>query len=331
MKSLRLFLFGLLVAVVPSWLLIPRVALSAETIEFKSGTPTGVTQFLKRDYVMDSVTIRASLSMPAGAKGQVPAVVIKHGSGGVSDGREGEWARRLNEIGIAALVVDTFGSRGTSQLSDWADVADALNGLKALAADPRIDPKRIGIIGFSRGGRVALCTALETVRKSVVDDSLMFALHIPLYPGCNTHYVGKVTGAPLSLHLAEKDDWCPAGPCEDYARWFEAQGAPTTVTVYQGVYHGFDTGPARAGSREHNSTVGFVKTAGTEGNCAVEVNVDDRQWKRLDTNEIFTDAAAIKAYYTHCKSTGAHIGGDLKTRQQVFENVLSVLKSAFKL
>jgi hypothetical protein len=77
--------------------------------------------------------------------------------------------------------------------------------------------------------------------------------------------------------------------------------------------------------------VDFVKSAETQGTCAVEVNVDDGQRKRLDTNEVFTDAAAIKAYYTHCMSTGAHIGGDLKTRQQVFENVLSVLKSAFKL
>ncbi len=168
---------------------VSGIAIAIEVIEYKSGTPAGFRQFTTRNYAIDSVTIKAFLTLPDHVQGQVPAMVVVHGSGGVTDSREGEWARRLKEIGVAALVIDSFGPRGISEtatdqskLSFSVNVADALNALKALASDPRIDKNRIGIIGFSKGGSVALVTALEVVRKSIITDSLMFAIHVSLYP-----------------------------------------------------------------------------------------------------------------------------------------------------
>ncbi len=134
-----------------------------------------------------------------------------------------------------------------------------------------------------------------------------------------------VTGSPLSLHLAEKDDYTPIGQCQDYARWFETKGAPISVTVYQGAYHMFDT----------PGTVIWSPMVQTFGNCAVEANLDNGQWKCRDTNEILKDTNEINAYYKGCIKggfrAGAHVGGDRKARQQVFENVQILLKSVFKM
>ena len=90
-------------------------------------------------------------------------MVVAHGSAGVSDAREMRWAKDLVAMGMAAFVVDSFTPRNVRQtatdqgrLSTAANVADALAALRLIATHPRIDPDRIGIIGFSKGGQVAL-------------------------------------------------------------------------------------------------------------------------------------------------------------------------------
>jgi dienelactone hydrolase len=83
------------------------------------------------------------LSRPEAATGPVPAVVIVHGSSGVNPG-EWVWAKRMNALGFASFVVDSFIGRGITQtetdqtqLSMTADIADALAALRLLATHPR--------------------------------------------------------------------------------------------------------------------------------------------------------------------------------------------------
>ena len=89
-------------------------------------------------------------------------MVVVHGSSGVVR-NDWEWATRLNDMGVATFVIDNFTGRGVietatdrSRLSPVADVAGALAALRLLATHPSIDPSRIGVIGFSRGGSVAI-------------------------------------------------------------------------------------------------------------------------------------------------------------------------------
>jgi dienelactone hydrolase len=131
-------------------------------------------------------------------------MVIAHGSAGVET-REGAWADRLNALGLATFVVDSFTPRGVRETASdqtrvptAANVADALAALRLLATHPRIDPERIGVIGFSKGGQVALYTALEPFRRAVVDDDRHFAAHVALYPYCNDWYQAeRIDGAPM--------------------------------------------------------------------------------------------------------------------------------------
>ena len=118
------------------------------------------------------VLLRALLYVPAKVELPVPAVVMTPSSGGVRDDVEIHYASHLARSGIAALVIDSFGARGVTHtihdqrlVDSWAIVHDAIAGLRLLLADNRFKRDRIGIMGVSKGGIVAMNTALVSVLK----------------------------------------------------------------------------------------------------------------------------------------------------------------------
>jgi dienelactone hydrolase len=86
------------------------------------------------------------------AKGQVPAVVILHGSGGI-DGRGEFHAKPLNAAGIATLEVFMFTSGNRPRGGSRSNFTHMYGALNYLANRHDIDPQRIGVMGFSWGGR----------------------------------------------------------------------------------------------------------------------------------------------------------------------------------
>ena len=94
--------------------------------------------------------ISGTLSLPAARSpyeraGKVPAVVLMHGTGGIMRDREPAWARRLNDLGIAAFYVDSFTGRGVKapnyagsadHIATVAHVVDAYQALLVLARHP---------------------------------------------------------------------------------------------------------------------------------------------------------------------------------------------------
>jgi dienelactone hydrolase len=231
----------------------------AGKIHFASQTPAGYFALARRES-NPKVVVFGTLRLPPPSAGRVPAMVIAHGSAGV-DQRESWWAETLTKLGLATFVVDSFTPRGVrqtatdqSQLSTAANVADALAALRLLGTHPRIDPQRVGVIGFSKGGQVALYSALEPFRRAVIDDDARFAAHVALYPYSNDWYTAaRVTGAPMLLLLGGRDDYTPAEACRGYAEWFKAAGGDTTVIVYPDAYHDFDDTSLRARARDRQA------------------------------------------------------------------------------
>jgi len=91
-----------------------------------------------------------------------PVVLLVHGSGGIS-GYVDDWAKEFNKLGIAVFILDSFGGRGLDKINNHQGklgrlviTADAYRALDVLAKNKRVDPKRIAIMGFSRGGQVSL-------------------------------------------------------------------------------------------------------------------------------------------------------------------------------
>lgn len=104
------------------------------------------------------------LTLPAGASKThpVPAVVLLHGTGGNKNELGDiykQLAEKLAKQGYASLRIDFVGG-GDSKVpfvkNNFADsVSDADKAVKYLQSNVAIDNNRIGLLGWSQGGRIA--------------------------------------------------------------------------------------------------------------------------------------------------------------------------------
>ena len=106
---------------------------------------------------------------------QVPAVVICPGFAGNKCGKFRLFVtlgKELAKRGIAVLRFDYRGagdSEGEFQdITLEGKVSDTLKCLEFLAQDSQIDPQRLGLLGRSLGGAIAILTARQFAIKSLV-------------------------------------------------------------------------------------------------------------------------------------------------------------------
>ncbi|MFD2264176.1 dienelactone hydrolase family protein [Lacibacterium aquatile] len=275
-------------------------------LEFLSLTPSGPSALLAGQAPVSP--IRGTLTLP-GPTGVYPAMVLAHGSGGMMAGREETWAERLRALGVATFVIDSFGPRGLgatgadqSRLSLAASTADALSALALLATHPGIDAKRIGIMGFSKGGQVALYSALDPFRRAVLPhQDLMFALHIAFYTSCSIPYKAtSVSPAPILMLLAGADDLTPAAACVPYADWFRSKGAPVAMEVFPGAFHGFDLPQAPR-------RLSILQSA---RDCRLEIELEPVVAGRMMDTGAAIPADGIDGYLRSCMGRGGTVGGN---------------------
>jgi fermentation-respiration switch protein FrsA (DUF1100 family) len=120
----------------------------------------------------EGLRIKAQLELPPG-EGKAPAAVICHGFGGCScDLNLQAIAKRLVSKGIAALLFD-YSHVGESEGPPltWT-ISQALDDVGAaldfLRAKERIDDTRMGAVGFSLGGALAIHRAAFDTRIKAV-------------------------------------------------------------------------------------------------------------------------------------------------------------------
>ena len=185
------------------------------------------------------------------AAGALPAVLIVHGSGGV-DSRGENYARALNTAGFATLEIDLWSVRGVMRPEDRPKAVaetlpDAFAALHFLSRRPGLDPKRIGIMGFSWGGAVSMLTATREARDALAAPGEAFAAHAPLYPVCwvYNHVPGygfaNLTGAPVFIQAGAKDLYDAPDSCERLlATLPESAREQVSATVYPDAGHAWD-------------------------------------------------------------------------------------------
>lgn len=193
------------------------------------------------------VALSGELQFPSG-NGPFPAVILAHGCGGRGNADAG-WAIALREWGYATLVVDSFRGRGLRQvcssqrdLTPTQRLPDVYGALRILATHPRIDARRVALMGFSHGADVAQRVATRWATDTYAPPGRpSFRAAFPFYGYCSVIYPERnKLSMPLRLHHGELDDWLAPGPCVQYVNSLKASGQDASITVYPGARHGFD-------------------------------------------------------------------------------------------
>jgi dienelactone hydrolase len=187
---------------------------------------------------------RMSVAFPSG-KGPFPAVIIMPGCGGNSPPAVAAGLRahagRLVRSGIAAGIIDVLGGGSicanlSALVSQEAAAArKATAAARALANNPRIAGSRIGFMGQSFGGSVALRLASASQRSG----ARAFAAIVAYYPWCADGYGGRGRtdfDVPVLILGGGADDWTPVARCKALG----GGGIKPSIAVFPGAHHSFD-------------------------------------------------------------------------------------------
>ncbi len=228
--------------------------LRGEPVHFPSRSPFSPAELGALDKV-PMTTAKALLFVPAGvhARRTVPAVIMLHGSGGILLARELTYARQFAALGVAALVIDSYGARTEMaqgffdrllKITETMMLADAFAGLEFLAARPEIDAARVGLVGFSYGAMAATYAMNARVAERL--GMYRFAAHVAFYGPCIARFAEKrTTGAPLLMLYGTDDILMDRKRCEEVAADLRAGGSTVDIIAYEKAPHQWDGGWGR--------------------------------------------------------------------------------------
>ena len=304
---------------------------------YASSTPPSVMELVQANRPRPAANAQGQLVMPPLPPGdaRVPAVVLVHGSGGIYPEEISFWARLFNEQGMAAFVIDVFGPRGVkstgedqSQVPFAADTADAFAALGMLASHPRIDPQRIAVLGFSRGGITAVRSGVVRIINGATPSGLRFAAHVALYTGgcagplAVTPKPGAFAPEPMLFVHGDADDYAYLSDCRSYAHRIAAAGTPTEFMVLPGVRHKFDV--------DNGRRIDLPANTKTKEGCPLEYDIVDLKMRDRRSGEVLAADKVQAIGRDLCADKGASMQGDRKARETAGQAVVEFLKRVFK-
>jgi dipeptidyl aminopeptidase/acylaminoacyl peptidase len=215
----------------------------------------------------DGYDIAGWVSMPEG-DGPHPVLLMIHGGPfSLYNQHFFDEAEVFAGAGYAVVYCNPRGSAGYGEehgraiigrmgTLDYTDVLDFLDG--ALAADPRLDPARLGIMGGSYGGYLTAWTIAHDQRFTAAIVERGF-LDPEVFPGTSdigdffgSEYMGSdleglraqspqaaVGGVrtPTFVIHSEQDLRCPLGQAERYYASLRSQGVDAELLIFPGENH----------------------------------------------------------------------------------------------
>ena len=207
------------------------------------------------------------------ASAKLPAVLVVHDWMGLSDDTKMR-ANMLAELGYVAFAADVYGKgvrpadaaeAGKFAGSYKSDVsklrARMQSALKALLANPKVDPTKVVVIGYCFGGT----SALELARSGA-----QLAATVSFHGGLATPNAAdakNIRGRVLALHGAD-DPWVNAAEVSAFQSEMRAAKVDMQFVSYSGAVHAFT-----------------VKAAGKDPSkgAAYNAQADARSWTAMKT------------------------------------------------
>lgn len=202
-------------------------------------------------------TIRVQSMIPAGS-GPHPAVMFLHGSAGSIERWLESFGPPLVEAGIAVYAPHYFDRTGTERATreiildgehfpQW--LATGRDCLDWMGAQPGVNANRIGVLGRSLGGFLALALATETSAVRAVVD---------LAAGMPADWADRVTNAmaPVLILHGTEDTTVPPSEAHKLAALLHERGVRHQMELLPGETHWFTD---EAMVRITGSTTSFLK------------------------------------------------------------------------
>ena len=207
------------------------------------------------------------------AKAKYPLAVLVHGgpSGASTNGWARRWAGLLASQGYFVFMPNPRGSIGRGEAFSEAnvkdfgggDLRDILSGVEAVTQRAPIDEQRIGIVGWSYGGFMAMWAPTQTTRfkaavagaglsdwQSYYGENRINTWMTPYFGGsfydapeayarASAVNFAKNAHAPTLILCSDRDAEVPQGQSFEWWNALRAQGVATKLVVYPGEGHHF--------------------------------------------------------------------------------------------
>ena len=191
---------------------------------------------------IDGALLETVLMLPAKILEPVPLLLVLHEWWGLT-AHIREVARRLAWEGYAAAVPALYARLGSTVTEDPAEAAKLMSALSSqaalrdlnvviqtLKAHPAVDALRIGMIGFSMGGTIALTMATH---NSDLKAAVVFYGKVPLLESLDALL------CPLQYHFPAKDEWVTKAEVALLQQGLRSFGKAGEVHAYPEAGHAF--------------------------------------------------------------------------------------------
>ena len=316
-----------------------------EIIKFTSYNPGIPLTIINGSYVNSPVEVSGKLILPKEGK-NLPVVVTVHSSGGPSEftsptqSWRKDFKNQLLKNNIGIFEIDNFTSRGAKstgsnqgKVSVNAGELDALVAYKILDQHPRVNAKKLGITGLSRGGSASNMAVEKKFSDVILGEENYYKASLPMASDCFNVAFDKPTPTPAKILflLGGADDYTLAKFCVAYAEKMKKAGGDVEVIVKEGWHHDFYTdAPANncsdcvhfnkceiyAPEGWVMNDDGFIHEKQTDI-FKEAFNMDLKKWREKFEKASTKPEAANKLYrqlyvkmYKKCGERGVTIGGD---------------------
>ncbi len=250
----------------------PVAALNGALISQELIYDSGHSQYYRIRYWSDGLRVAGFLGRPSG-DGPFPALIYNRGGVGNQGALSGRELYPLVEAGYVVAASQYRGNGGSEGGESFGagDVNDALNLIPLLTQTPIVDPARIGMIGFSRGGMVTYMALKEDTLRGThaikaavtvggISDLFMWAKDTPeivrsvylpllgarpaaapdLFAARSAVYWPELITAPLLLLHGGADDIVSPEQSRTLAERMAQAGRSVQLIVYEGDNHSLE-------------------------------------------------------------------------------------------